>query len=291
MDAQGNRYGPYDLDVPGSFAEPLTEDAWFTLHRETGVVSGGTISFNGRTASLAPVELRVHGSWLSREQPWTDTSPATTTAVPRRDLLVARRQRTVGVGQDGIPGKTYLTVLRGTPAANPQDPPYDRLNDEPLWSWQVPASGGNVITAVRDRRRGAYMPAPGLGSIGRYTEAGPSPANGAWISVEGLVLTFTLQFPSIVEAVFDVNAVSNVAGTTIGASIYSLTDGARKTKTVTIEKSNVGETLTIFTSRDLPAGTHTWVIQQANRGGGGGAFFTADPQEFLIKWTGWAASR
>jgi hypothetical protein len=152
-DADGNTYGPYDIEVAGSESEPLSEAAWYLIHQESGVVSGGGLTFAGLTATLDPIHVHSHGSFLVREDPWSDASPATTGASPRRDMLVARRQLTVGEGGDAIPGKTFLTVLRGTPAATPAEPTFDPVNDELLWSWQVPASGGTVVTDVRDYRR------------------------------------------------------------------------------------------------------------------------------------------
>lgn len=153
-DADGNSYGPYDIEVPDSEAEAFTEAAWYRLDQSNYVVSGGGLTFSGLTATLAPLLVRVHGSWLEREAPWTDASPPTTGASPRRDLLVARRQRTVGTAEDGVPGKTYLTVLRGTPAAIPDNPDHDPANDLLLYDWQVPGGGGTVVTDVHDLRGG-----------------------------------------------------------------------------------------------------------------------------------------
>lgn len=159
MDADGNAYGPYDIEVSGSEAEALTEEAWFDLFEHlTGVKSGGEISFTGLTATLTAIDVRVHGSYLIRQDPWSAASTPTATASPRRDMLVARRQRTSGEGVGATPGKTFLTLLVGTPAATPADPAsFDPASDEPLWSWQVPASGGTVVTDIRDRRQRATV--------------------------------------------------------------------------------------------------------------------------------------
>lgn len=154
VDGAGNSYGPYDIEVAGSSAEPFTEAAWYQMQRESGVLFGAGLTFAGLTAQVAPFASRVKGSFLSRTAQWTDASPATPSGGnPRRDLLVARRQLTAGSGGSAVPGKTFLTVLRGTPAASPADPAFDAVNDEPLWSWQVPGNGGTVVTAVRDLRQ------------------------------------------------------------------------------------------------------------------------------------------
>ena len=161
MDAQGNSYAPFDTEIPGSQSEAFTEDVWFDMDRTSGVVEGFGLTFSGRTAQLAGGMARVRGSRLRRAAVWTDTSPATPAGgAPRRDVLVARRQKTTGEGAQAVPGKTFLTVVRGTPAANPVDSGTDLVNDEPLWSWQVPGNGGNTVTDVRDLRR-PLRPGPG----------------------------------------------------------------------------------------------------------------------------------
>jgi len=167
MDAQGNSYSPYDIEVAGSAAEPFTEAAWYDMERTSGVVEGLGLTFNGRTAQLAPGMVRVKGSRLRRATQWTDTSPATTNTTARRDLLVARRQLTTGEGAAAVAGKTFFLVLRGTPAATPVDPTFDSANDERLWSWQVPGGGGNVITDIRDLRRPAASDAGPRGLLCR----------------------------------------------------------------------------------------------------------------------------
>lgn len=155
-DSEGNAYGPYDIEVEGSESEAFTEQNWARLSRASGVYSGGELTFTGLTATLSAIDMVSHGFFLdtsARLMPWSYSSPATTGAQPRRDLLVARRQLTAGEGAGATPGKTFLTVIPGTPAATPVDPDHDPDNDELLWSWQVPASGGTVVTAVRDLRR------------------------------------------------------------------------------------------------------------------------------------------
>lgn len=151
-DADGNVYGPFDVTVDGSEAEPFTEEAWFRMHDESGVVSGGGLTFSGLTAQLAPIFAWSHGAWLYREATWSEASPPTTGAQPRRDMLVIRREVTLGEGVGAVPGRCVPLVLNGTPAASPADPAYDAETDTPLWSWQVPASGGTVVTGIVDHR-------------------------------------------------------------------------------------------------------------------------------------------
>lgn len=153
-DAEGNQYGPYDIEIPGSQSESLTEAALHELLGHlTGVKSGGDLTFNGLTATLAAINARVHGTYLIRTDPWSDPSPATSTSAPRRDLLVARRLQTSGEGEAADPGETVLVVLRGTPASNPVNPSHDPISDERLWSWQVPGNAGTVVTGQVDHRR------------------------------------------------------------------------------------------------------------------------------------------
>lgn len=154
MDTEGNAYGPYDTAVTGSQSEAFDETTWARLFQHlSGVNSGGALTFTGLTATVSAIDGLAHGFFLSRASSWSYTSPATTGAQPRRDLLVLRRQLTSGAGVGAVPGKTYLAVIQGTPAATPVDPTHDPVNEERLWSWQVPASGGTVVTSIRDFRR------------------------------------------------------------------------------------------------------------------------------------------
>lgn len=262
-DAQGNRYGPYDTDVALSEAEAFTEDAWYLLHRESGVVSGGALTFTGLTAHLAPFELRSHGSFLARTAEWTDASPPTSTSAPRRDMLVARRQRTAGSGVGAVPGKTFLTVLRGTPAATPAEPTtYDPVNDEPLWSWQVPGSGGTVITGVRDLRRW-LNPAPGRlpriftprafdwiasGLGAQNISAGGSNETG--FGPHGAQAPFTLLAPTrmLFTCQFRVNGP--------GAAVCSIKVDGTQVGPVGIQRTD-DETIAVTGVADLAAGSHT----------------------------------
>lgn len=158
MDADGNSYGPYDNEVPGSEGEPFTEAAWDALYGHvSGVASGGALTFSGLTAQLAAIKVIAHGFWLRRTAAWSQTSLPESGTLPRRDLLVARRQMTIGSGVGATPGKTVLTILQGIPASSPANPAHDPANDELLWSWRVPAGGGTVVTDIRDHRR----PLPG----------------------------------------------------------------------------------------------------------------------------------
>lgn len=151
-DAEGNTYGPFDVSVPDSEAEAFTEEAYYRIHDETGVVEGFALSFAGLTAQVGAGFAWSHGAYLLRETPWLDTSPATTGDQPRRDLLVLRRTLTVGEGDEAVPGRVVPMVLRGAPAAAPANPEHDADTDLRLWSWQVPANGGTVVTGQQDHR-------------------------------------------------------------------------------------------------------------------------------------------
>lgn len=179
-DAAGNAYGPYDIEVAGSQAEAFTESAWFEFFGDvSGVKSGGDLTFTGLTATLSAINARVHGSYLIRTSPWSDASPATTTPSPRRDMMVARRQTTAGSGGSAVAGKSFLTVLRGTPAATPAEPTdFNPVTDEPLWSWQVPGNGGTVVTGVKDLRR-AYTP------FGTPLRPEPLTPSTGWVAESG----------------------------------------------------------------------------------------------------------
>lgn len=152
-DADGNIFGPFDVSVPDSEAEPFTEEAYFRMHDECGVVEGFGLTFTGLTAHLEPGFAYSHGGWLVREDVWDDASPPTVGVDPRRDLLVLRRTLTVGEGDDATPGRVVPVVLRGAPAAGPVNPAHDPETDERLWSWRVPGSGGTVVTVITDHRR------------------------------------------------------------------------------------------------------------------------------------------
>lgn len=137
------------------------ESDYYLLHRESGVLAGLDLSFDGLTWSLSPGEAYVAGSMLLVEDtPETGVSAATTGANPRRDMLVARRTLAPGGGS-----ATVLVLVAGSPAAAPSDPALTQVRlgvwEEPLWSWQVPGSGGTTVTAVRDLRR----PPAGVASI------------------------------------------------------------------------------------------------------------------------------
>lgn len=153
-DAAGNSYGPYDLAVPGAEGEPFSEAGWDRVYGHvSGVRSGGDISFSGLTATLTAIDAISHGFWLDTSglaSLWSYAStPTPSGGNPRRDMLVARRQ----LSTPSVPGKTFLKVLEGTPAASPGDPAYDLENDEPLHSWQVPGNAGTTITGITDLRR------------------------------------------------------------------------------------------------------------------------------------------
>jgi len=150
-DAAGNHYGPFDVDVNPD-AEDYNEASYYRFHRKSGVLSGGGITFDGRTYHLAPIEARVRGSFFYRETELVGTSDATVSGNPRRDLLVLRRTLTAGTGESATPGKTVPVLLKGTPAVTPVNPAFDAAKDELLWSWQVPGSGGSTITNVIDHR-------------------------------------------------------------------------------------------------------------------------------------------
>ena len=129
------------------------EDDYYRLHRESGVLSGLNLTFNGLQWSLSPGEMFTAGSMhLVENTPETGLSAATTGSLPRRDMLVSRRTLTTD-GQS----TTTLAVISGTPATSPVDPipTQERVGvfEEPLFSWQVPGGGGTTVTEVSDRRR------------------------------------------------------------------------------------------------------------------------------------------
>lgn len=157
-DAEGNLFGPFDLTIPGSEAEPFTESAWETLYGHvSGVREGMAVSLAGLVATLTPGLVVSHGFYLDtreRAAAWSYASPATAVGGnPRRDLVVARRQLSLGDASSGTPGKTSLVVIPGTPAVSPVDPAYDAANDELIASWLVPGNAGTVASAAKDLRK------------------------------------------------------------------------------------------------------------------------------------------
>lgn len=192
-DPDGNTYGPFDVEVPDSYAEPFTEAAWYRLHDESGVISGGALTFDGLTAALAPIFAQSHGAYLYRDTVWTDTSPATTDSDPRRDLLVIRRILTVGEGEGATPGRAIPLVLRGTPAPAPVNPEHDPDTDELLWSWQVPGGGGVTVTSITDHRRmmNAYRQLGPAGLVGgKESSASTSVSSSTAVKLGGTALEF-----------------------------------------------------------------------------------------------------
>lgn len=158
MDAAGNLFGPFDVTIPGSEAEPFTEGAYEAVNGHiSGVREGFAVTVAGLTATLTAGLIVSHGFYLDtreRPSPATVTSPATAAgALGRRDLLVARRTLSTGDASSGTPGTVTLVRIAGTPAASPVDPAYDAATDEPIASWLVPSNAGTVASAVKDLRR------------------------------------------------------------------------------------------------------------------------------------------
>jgi hypothetical protein len=138
---------------PFADQQDAPEDDYYRLHREYGVIGGLDLTFNGLTWSLAVGEMYAAGSMMIVEnKAETGTSTPTTGSLPRRDMLVARRTLT----KDGNISRTVPAVISGALAATPSDPNPTQnrtgVFEEPLWSWQVPSSGGSQVTNVRDLR-------------------------------------------------------------------------------------------------------------------------------------------
>lgn len=163
------------------FGEDASEDDYYRLHRESGVLSGLNLTLSGLGWSLSPGEAKAGGSMMLVEtSPVTGASIATTGATPRRDMLVARRTLLPEGGSETVPG-----LIQGTTAATPVDPTPSRetvgVFEEPLFSWQVPGGGGTGTTGIVDLRatllpsglksvlsiaaRDAHFPAPVKGDI------------------------------------------------------------------------------------------------------------------------------
>lgn len=218
------------------------------------------------------------------ENPTTETVTVTTntgSTNPRIDRLVMRLD---------MSAKTIAPFqIVGTPAASPQAPALtqtDTVYDMPLCRYQFPgsATAQNPSSIVDERPFLKFgTKATGrLGVVARLSEAGPTSAGAGWQTVSGLSITFTIPSRRSIRMTFDLSATSNVAGTSVGAGILNTTNNIRKGKTSTISTANFGESMTVVEEQALDAGTYTIVAQQAQFGGSGGAFFTADKQLLIV---------
>lgn len=136
-------------------SQPANEADYYLMHRETGVLEGLNLTLNGLNWGLSPGAVYTSGTLVVNDGAGiSGTVTPTSGALPRRDMLCARRTLLPGGGSFGM-----IALKQGTPAASPVDPALatviDGVFEEPLFSWQVAASGAATTTAIRDLRRSA----------------------------------------------------------------------------------------------------------------------------------------
>lgn len=141
----------------------------------------------------------------------------------------------------------------------------------------VPADIQALAVAIETK-----FPRGKIGYALRSTQAGPVASGSGWVNVSGLGVTVTLQTARTLQCIFQAQATSDVAGTIVGARIWNSTSSGGKGVTTPIAVANFGQPVAVILNTTLPAGTYVFNIQLAQFGGSGGAYFTVDPQEFMV---------